>query len=74
MLRVCMSAEGAKNVSWPWLSPLRGWGSLAMAFTGNGLKRVRAYFRNRGPGCVFWCIFFEQRAFFCLHSLNRCCF
>ena len=23
-----------KNVSWPWLSSLRGWGSLAMAFTG----------------------------------------
>ena len=22
------------NVSWPWLSPLRGWGSLTMAFTG----------------------------------------
>ena len=26
-------AEGAKNVSWPWLSPLRGSGSLTMAFT-----------------------------------------
>ena len=22
-----MSAEGAKNVPWPWLSPLQGWGS-----------------------------------------------
>ena len=31
---ICLSAEGAKNVSWPWLSPLRGWGSLTMAFTG----------------------------------------
>ena len=29
-----MSAEGAKNVSWPCQSPLRGWGSLTMAFTG----------------------------------------
>ena len=29
-----MSAEGAKNVSWPWLSPLRRWGSLTMAFIG----------------------------------------
>ena len=29
-----MSAEGAKNVSWPWVSPLRGWGSLTMTFTG----------------------------------------
>ena len=34
ILRVCLSAEGAKNVSWPLLSPLRGWGSLTMAFTG----------------------------------------
>ena len=33
-LRVCLSAEGAKNVSWTWLSPLRGWGSLTVAFTG----------------------------------------
>ena len=31
-LWVCLSAEGAKNVSWPWLSPPRGWGSLTMAF------------------------------------------
>ena len=23
----------AKNVSWPWLSPLRGWGSLTMTST-----------------------------------------
>ena len=33
-LRVCLSAEGAKNVSQPWLSPLRGWGSLNMTSTG----------------------------------------
>ena len=33
-LQVCLSVEGAKNVSWPWLSPLRGWGILTMAFTG----------------------------------------
>ena len=31
---VCLSAEGAKNVLWPWLSPLRGWHSLTMTFTG----------------------------------------
>ena len=30
----CLSAGGAKNVSWHWLSPLRGWGSLAMSLTG----------------------------------------
>ena len=33
-LQVCLSAEGAKNVSWPWLSLLRGWGSLTMTSTG----------------------------------------
>ena len=32
-LQVCLSAEGAINVSWPWLSLIRGWGSLTMAFT-----------------------------------------
>ena len=26
-------AEGAKNVSWPWLSPFQRCGSLTMAFT-----------------------------------------
>ena len=33
-MRVCLSAEGAKDVSWPWLSPLRGWGSLTVSLTG----------------------------------------
>ena len=33
-LQVCLSAEGAKNVSWPWLSLLRGCGSRTLAFTG----------------------------------------
>ena len=33
-LRVCLSAEGAKNVSWPWLFPLQGWGSVIMALNG----------------------------------------
>ena len=32
--RVCLSAEGAKNVSWPGLSPLQGWCSLTMTLTG----------------------------------------
>ena len=26
--------EDAKNISWPWLSLLRGWGSVTMAFIG----------------------------------------
>ena len=29
-LRVYLSAEGTKNVCWPWLSPLQGWGILTM--------------------------------------------
>ena len=29
-----MSAEGAKDVSWPWLFPLGGSGSLTTTFTG----------------------------------------
>ena len=33
-LQACLSAEGAKNVSWPWLSFLRGLGSLTMSLTG----------------------------------------
>ena len=32
-LLACLWTEGAYHVSWPWLSPLRGWGSLTMAFT-----------------------------------------
>ena len=31
---ICLSAECAKNVSWPSLSALWRWGSLTMAFTG----------------------------------------
>ena len=33
-LRLCLSREGARNVSWAWLSRLRGWGSLTMTSTG----------------------------------------
>ena len=33
-LRVSLSGEGAKNVSWFSLSPFRGWGSLTMTSTG----------------------------------------
>ena len=35
--RVCLSAEGTKNVSWHWLSSLGGWDSLTMAFTGKSI-------------------------------------
>ena len=33
-LPVCLSAEGSKEVSWFWLCPLRGWGSLTMTSSG----------------------------------------
>ena len=32
--RVCLSAEDAETVSWPWLPPLAGWGSLTIRFIG----------------------------------------
>ena len=35
--QVDLLAEGAKNVSLPWLSPVRGWGSLTMTSTGKFL-------------------------------------
>ena len=31
-LMICLSTKGAKNISWSWLSPLRGWGSLIVHF------------------------------------------
>ena len=34
----CFSAEGAKSITWPWLSLLRGCGSLTTAFTGKFAK------------------------------------
>ena len=36
-LRVCLSAEGAKNDSWPSLSPYGGLGNLTMTSTGKFL-------------------------------------
>ena len=33
-LQVCLLAEGAKDLCWHWLSPLRGWGSLTVTLTG----------------------------------------
>ena len=33
-LRICFSAESARTVSWLWLSPLQGWGSLTMRSIG----------------------------------------
>ena len=33
-MRVSLSKERAKNVYWPWLSPLLEWGSPIIAFLG----------------------------------------
>ena len=52
-LRVCLSAEGAKNVSWYWLSLLWGWGSLTMAFTH---KFVCIYLSICLPTCLPACL------------------
>ena len=46
-LRVCLPAEGAKNVSWPWLSLLQGWGSLTMTFTGKFVCMYIYIYRER---------------------------
>ena len=40
-LRVCFSAEDAKNVLWPRLATLRRWGSLA--FIGNFVYMARPF-------------------------------
>ena len=42
-LLVCLSAEDAKNVSWPRLSPLRGCGSLTMTSTGKFVCRTHHF-------------------------------
>ena len=39
-LRVCLPEEDSKNLFWHWLSLLRGWGSLKIAFLG---KSQEAY-------------------------------
>ena len=42
-LCVGLSAEGAKNVSWFWISPFRGWGSLIMTSNGKFVHMVQYY-------------------------------
>ena len=46
---MCLSAEGAKNISWPWLCPLRVWGSVTMTSTGKFvyIERERETERDR---------------------------
>ena len=42
-LQVCLSAEGTKTVSWPKLSPLRGWGSLTILFDAKFVCRAHDF-------------------------------
>ena len=42
-IRVHLSREGAKNVSWPCISSLRGWGSLAIRLTGKCVHRTHHF-------------------------------
>ena len=42
-LRVCLSAAGSKDVSWPQLSLLQGWGSLSIAFTGKFMYKAHYF-------------------------------
>ena len=62
-LRVCLSAEGAKKVSWLWLSPLRGWGSLKFVYT-------YMYIYSCPVGVTFLYRMFNYRA---LHKLIDLC-
>ena len=50
------SAEGAKNVSWPWLYPLWGWGSLTMSLTGKFVYIYIIYIYIYMSVCVCVCI------------------
>ena len=62
-LWVCLSAEDAKNVFWPWLSPLQRWGSLTMAFTGKFVYDSPFHLGAGGRVAPF----FATICFFCDH-------
>ena len=49
-LRVCLWAGSTKNVSWPWLSPLREWGS----------QKIRINHLQHFDFCLFWEILIIQ--------------
>ena len=65
-LQVCLSAVGAKNVSWSWLSSLQGWGSLTMAFTG---KFVCIYIYILNIYIYIYIIYILYICFFVLYEL-----
>ena len=51
--QILLSEEGVKNVSSSWLSPLRGWSSLIMTFTGTFVyMALHFFFLRLNPFCV----------------------
>ena len=63
--RVCLSPEGAKNVSWSWLSPLRVWGSLTMTFTG---KFIYIYIHTHEHTCTYIQIHMHIAMYTCVYT------
>ena len=69
----CLSAEGDKNVSWPWLSLLPGWGSLTITFSANFVYGSQFYLANaHSLWPSVWWLGMPIRAFFC-HSCGFPC-
>ena len=66
--RVCLSPEGAKNVSWSWLSPLRVWGSLTMAFTG---KFIYIYIHTHEHTCTYIQIHMHIAMYTCVYTQSH---
>ena len=61
-MQVWLSAEGAKNVSWHRLSPLRGWASLTMALW-HFILLVNLYVCV----CVFVCVYIYIYIYICMY-------
>ena len=66
--RVCLSPEGAKNVSWSWLSPLRVWGSLTMTFTG---KFIYIYIHTHEHTCTYIQIHMHIAMYTCVYTQSH---
>ena len=68
--RVCLSPEGAKNVSWSWLSPLRVWGSLTMAFTGKFIY-IYIYTHTHEHTCTYIQIHMHIAMYTCVYTQSH---
>ena len=66
--RICLSPEGAKNVSWSWLSPLRVWGSLTMTFTG---KFIYIYIHTHEHTCTYTQIHMHIAMYTCVYTQSH---